>query len=208
MQDNRLRFPTTEIDFANDVGLTGQDHDDFPAANAQPRWDWLLMWFISLLANQSSTNEPTNYREGTLWLDMSTNVLRIRFNNAWRSLADVISVEETGENTEQITTLQEWYDATKEVLNSAAAESTFSGISTVDGATNIPIPDGLPVNVDNQKPFVWINGVMVDPRNVRFIGDTTVSLVNGIEINEDDRFTVVLKNITDELFHVPSVVLS
>ena len=77
LPDNRLQFPPTRIDFDTQVGITGQAHDLFPGPNQQPRFDWLLCWFIALLANQSSFDEPTQYREGTLWFDLNLNALKI-----------------------------------------------------------------------------------------------------------------------------------
>jgi hypothetical protein len=208
LPDNRLRFDTTLIDFATDVGLEGQLHEDFPAASIQPRWDWLLMWFLALLANQSSDEEPTQYREGSLWMDLDKNVLRIRHLDAWASIADVIAVAEvTG--TEGVTTLSQWFTDVTETLNSSAPESTFSGTSSQDDIATIPIPDELQTSLDvnKNKPFLWINGLLVDPRNVEFCTTKTIVLKNGITIDEGDVFTVLIKNITNQLFHVPSVVL-
>lgn len=208
--DNRLNFPATLIDFANDVGLVGQDHEDFPGPSVAPRYDWLLMWFISLLSNQSSHEEPTQYREGSFWFDLASGgILRIRYNGDWRPVAEVLSLSE-GATTEDTITLADWFTTIQNALNSAAPELTFSGSSSSDNVTTITIPASLQSSIDltKNKPFIWINGLMIDPRDIQFCGVTTLELLNGIELDTNDTFTVVVKNITSDLFHVPSVVVS
>lgn len=209
LPNNLLRFPPTLIDFENDVGIVGQDHENFPAPAAQPRYDWMLIWFISLLANQSSFEEPEQYREGTLWFDLSSGgILRIRKGDDWCSLAEVISVSD-GDTTEETMTLAEWFTTVQSLLSSAAPESTFSGTSSADNVKTIPIPTSLQESIDTTKnrPFVYKNGLLIDPRNTNFCTTTTIELLNGVELNTNDTFTVVIKNITKELFHVPSVVV-
>ena len=58
IQDNRLQFPPTLIDFVNVVGETGQAHDNFPEPG-QARYDWMRMAIIGLLSLQSSALPPT-----------------------------------------------------------------------------------------------------------------------------------------------------
>lgn len=91
--DHRIRLPGPRIDFQNDVGLTGQTHDDFPAPG-QARFDHMRMYLIGLLSCQSGQHPPTQYRDGTLWFDQSgeIGVLRIRDREAWRSIAEVVEV--------------------------------------------------------------------------------------------------------------------
>lgn len=208
LPDNRLRFPAALIDFAADVGETGQSHEDFPGPSQQPRYDWLLMWFISLLSNQSSHEEPTEYREGSFWFDLSTNVLRIRYNGEWVSAANVIAVNE-GTGTDGVTSLASWFQTVQNSLNTTAPESTFSGSSSRDDVTVITIPQSLRSSIISSKnrPFLWINGILVDPRNVRLCNEITIELLNGVKIDTGDSFTVVIKNITNELFKIPSVIL-
>lgn len=92
LPDNRLRLQAPAIDFTNNVGITGQDHDNYPAPNQQARYDHLRMYLIALLANQSSYSAPTQYREGTLWFNLNTNELLIMHNGSWTSMLDVIKV--------------------------------------------------------------------------------------------------------------------
>jgi hypothetical protein len=77
LPDNRIRIPAPLIDFENDVGETGQDHDRYPEPG-QSRYDWMRMVLIGLLANQSSYSAPVNFRKGSFWFDLNSNVLKIR----------------------------------------------------------------------------------------------------------------------------------
>lgn len=212
LPNNTLRFPAPQIDFATDVGLEGQDHENFPAANAQPRWDWLLMWYISLLANQSGFEEPTQYRIGTDWHDLDTGGIRRYWNGEeWKSLSEAIqvgTVSGTGTDAGNPITLQSWVNDANALLAASSPESTFSGSSSQDGITTIPIPDSLlsSIDKDKNKAFVYINGLLVDPRNVTLC-PPTIELINGVVIDKDDRFTVVIENITDALFIEGTVLL-
>jgi len=92
LPDLRIRFPAPKIDFAADVGTTGQDHDTYPAADTQPRFDWMRMNLIGLLANQASFDEPTQFRNGTLWYDLNELALKIRKDDEWVPAGDGILV--------------------------------------------------------------------------------------------------------------------
>lgn len=205
--DNRLRFPPTLIDFAVDVGLSGQDHESFPAASAQPRWDYLLIWFISLLANQSSYDEPTQYRDGTMWFDLNDLTLKIYRNGAWAKTSRCIELETAGGT---MITLDDWYTIASNQLSGAAPEATFGGYCTTNGKTEIAVPVTIQgaVDVIKTRPFVYINGLLIDPRNAEYFTATTIRLQNGTVLNDGDRFTVVIKNIVSSLFSVPDVVVS
>jgi hypothetical protein len=108
LPDNRMRFPAPPIDFEDDVGDTGQDHDSFPEPG-QARYDWMRMAVIALLSNQSSFNEPVNYRVGTPWLDLNTWTLKIRTGDGvkgteWSDFSEVIQVTDG-------VTLKSWFEA-------------------------------------------------------------------------------------------------
>lgn len=206
LPDNRLRFSTPPIDFLNDIGETGQTHDTWPAPGAQPRYDWLRLWLIAAFSSQSSFEEPTEFREGSPWFDLNNLTLKIRRNNAWVKLSDVIAVVD-GTGTEGTTTLSEWFTTTEALLQTTAPEATWGGNSTEDDITTIIVPTAIRTQIDitKSKPFVWINGVMIDPRDAEFRTEISVELLNNVELNTDDRYTVVIKNITGTLFHVPDV---
>lgn len=206
LPDNRLRFPAPLIDFTTEVGDTGQDHDNFPGASVQPRYDWMLMWYIALLSNQSSYEEPSEYRPGTIWFDLNTNVLKIWNGLEWASMSTTIPLVQ-GLDADSTTTLQEWYDEVATSLLTVAPEMTFSGISEVNNATIIPVPDSLQASISeqNSRPFVHINGLLIDPRDCEFQTTATVVLKNGVVLNEEDTFTVEIKNISPPLFYTPNV---
>jgi hypothetical protein len=212
LPDNRLRFPAPLIDFASDVGLSGQDHERFPYPDAQPRWDWLLLWYISLLANQSSYDEPTQYRDGTLWFDLNDLTLKIwrssleNITGSWMSLASVIELETI---TTIPVTLSAWYTSTNSKLSGAAPVTTFGGYVASTSATEIPVPVTLQGEIDliKTRPFVYINGLLIDPRNCEYYTATTIKLLNSTTLVKDDTFTVVIMNILPNNFSIPDVVI-
>jgi hypothetical protein len=212
LPDNRLRFPAPLIDFADDVGLSGQDHEKFPYPDAQPRWDWMLIWYMSLLANQSSYEEPTQYRDGTIWFDLNTLTLKVwrssleEVTGSWMSLASSIELETIA--TVPIT-LSTWYTSTNSKLSGAAPHITFGGHVVSATATEIPVPVTLQGEIDlvKTRPFIYINGLLIDPRNCEYYTAATIKLVNGIELVEGDRFTVVIENILPANFSIPDVVI-
>lgn len=106
--DNRIRTPAPPIDFADDVGETGQEHDNYPEPG-QARYDWMRMFLIGLLANQASYSEPVNYRKGSLWFDLNDEVLKIRTGEGvagtqWTDIPVVIEVSPG-------LSLKGWFDA-------------------------------------------------------------------------------------------------
>lgn len=89
--DNRIRFSTSAIDFLNDVGLTQQTHDTYPSPNTQARYDWMRMYLIGLLSNQSSCNQPSQYRPGTMWYQMDCPNTGNGYYKAYDCVADTFS---------------------------------------------------------------------------------------------------------------------
>ena len=208
LPDNRLQFPPTKINFAEDVGLTGQLHDSFPGPNQQPRFDWLLSWFVALLANQSSYNEPTQYRSGTLWFDLNTNTLKIWIGSVadgqWQAIAESVAVPDALGNAMPLT---QWVTAANLALSGSAPVVTFGGecISPSNTEINIPVPLQQYINIEKTRPFVYINGLLIDPRNCAYYTAATVVLKNDAKLNSGDTFTVVIMNILPQLFNIPSV---
>lgn len=206
--DNRIRFPAGRLDFDTEVGITGQDHDDYPAPGQQPRFDWLRLYLIALLSQQSSYQEPTQYRDGTTWFDLNSNIVKIRRNDAWVSLAEAIKldVDVDGEPV----TLQQLYTTIKTLMGYKPTAS-FSGHSTQDGIASIPIPDSLRSAAGaGSRPFVWINGDLVDPRRSDYVGGTapiSIRLTGGTVIDTDDTFIVLMVAVDSEFFSADEVVL-
>lgn len=200
--DNRLRFPSTRIDFTNDVGIVNQEHDDYPPPQGQARYDHMRMAIIGLLAQQASFDEPTEYRNGTPWFDLNSNTLKIRNNDSWVNYSDVIPLGNTG------LTLSEWFDTTNAALSSLSQEIVFNGISTISGATNIIIPTPLQTFIfSDTRCFLYLNGFMIDPRNCVITGGTTIILSN-ISLSVNDEFTVLLRRVPDDSFYAATVSVS
>ena len=65
------------IDFVADVGIASQDHDNYPPPQGQARFDHMRMAIIALLSQQASFSEPTQYRDGTPWFDLTDQTWNI-----------------------------------------------------------------------------------------------------------------------------------
>lgn len=198
--DNRIRFSSALIDFANDVGTTGQDHDNYPAPNSQARYDHIRMFLIGLLANQSSDSEPTQYRDGTLWFDLNDNILKVNINGTWIDLSNVLQLGST--------TLQQWYDETSQTIGSFTPEIVFNVNITASGVTQLDIPASLLDKVANDsRCFIYKNGLLIDPRNTIILGappPPRISVLNTV-LSSGDKLTVVIKRIPADYFYTPTV---
>lgn len=207
--DNRIKLPGPLIDFADDVGTTGQDHDDYPAPGTQARYDHQRLYLIGLLAQQSSFSEPSQYRDGTPWFDLNTLTLRIRRENSWISYADAIALTEPDSNNDVIT-LSAWYEAVQELLSGLSPEIVFSGRCTVNNTTVITIPESIRTNlVSDSRVFFYINGILVRPDNCTIIGSPTPTTIrlSGTALNNGDEFTVNIRRITGATFLTSNVVV-
>lgn len=207
-QDNRIRFPTTRVDFDADVGVTGQDHDEYPAPSSQARFDHMRLYLIGLLAQQSSLTAPTECREGTPWFDLNTFSLKIRKNGAWVSYANAIALTEPDTEGDVIT-LAEWYTTVEALLAGSSPEVVFMGQCTENDVTSITIPSSVQsLIVADSKVFMTIAGSLVDPRNCSLIGSppTTIHLSN-IALSSGDTFIVNIRRIVPEAFVNSTVVV-
>jgi len=202
--DQRIRLSGAKINFSDDVGTTGQDHDTFPAPG-QARYDYMRMYLLGLLSNQASYSEPTQYREGTPWFDLNTLTLKLYVNGSWSSLSETILLDQDGST---VTSLADWYKSVVGAINSIKPDVTFSGKTTVM-ATVIPIPSTLTVT-DLNRCFLWVNGKLVDPRKCQLVGGSTptsVKIPTSLALAANDTFTVVLKHIASKDFYVTDVVI-
>ncbi len=206
--DNRIRFPATRIDFENDVGLTGQDHDDYPAAGGQARYDWMRMFLVGLLSCQSSEVEPTQCRAGTLWFDLTSNVLKVYVNSTWVSLADAIGLTEP-DSDGNVVTLSSWYAEAQDLLAGLAAEVVFSGTCTADGITTVEIPSGLRAGLEtDSRVFLYVNGALITPTNCTIIGNPLSTIrLSGVSLSNGDSFTAVIRRVPAGTFYSSNVVV-
>jgi hypothetical protein len=204
--DNRMRFSSALINFQTEVGLASQDHDNYPMPQSQARYDHMRMVVIALLSQQSSYDEPTEYRDGTPWFDLNSQTLKIRKDNQWLNYSEVIPLGEPDTNGLHIT-LSEWYNSVKATIESFTQDVVFSGSCANNGINSIPIPEALRQFVnDETRCFLHVNGLLVDPRSYTIIGNSTI-LLSGILLDNGDEFTVVLRRIPDNSYHTPSLVL-
>lgn len=196
--DNRIRLPATLIDFANDVGVASQSHDNYPPPQGQARFDHMRMFLIGLLSQQSSFDEPTEFRDGTPWFDLNTLMLKINKGGEWVSYAEIIELAED-------VSLANWYAEVSVALTSISQEVVFNGVCTVDGITEIAIPESLQQFVaSDTRCFLYINQKLIDPRNCSIVASTTIRIVNAT-LDDGDTFTVALRRIPASSFHTQTV---
>lgn len=201
MQDNRLRFPPTLIDFANDVGTTGQDHDNYPQAGTAARFDHMRMYCIALLAQQSSNQPPTEYRIGTPWLDTQTMTLKIWDGYEWAPYPTVLELESG-------LTLDEWYQSVSGPLTSLSPEITYSGSVSSPSVGFVTIPSSVRSQIrSDSRAFVYRNGLLLDPRLTTIEPNHASVRLNGITLVSGDEFTVSIRRVPDSTFYTTDVVL-
>lgn len=198
LPDNRIRFSAARIDLETEVGLTGQDHDNYPAPGEQARYDWMKIFLIGLLSCQASYTAPTQYRDGTLWYDLTNTCYKMWSGSAWVNLADAIAIGDTN--------LSDWYNSVSDTITDMAPTMTFSGICTTDGSTIITIPASIVPKIQaTHKAFIFKNGILEDPRNNELL-TPTINLVNGAALNSGDTFTIEIRNVSTS--HLPNVIVS
>lgn len=200
--DNRIKLPATLVDFVNDVGTTGQDHDSYPEPG-QARFDLMRLFLIGLLSNQSSAddNPPTEFRTGTIWFRRTTNAIQIRINDNWVPLANAIELIQDSDSI----SLSDWFTSVETQLESVVPRHTWSGSSVADGIASITVPNSLQDKIEaiksSTRPLVYINGLLVDPRNSRFSSGfpVVIELLGGVVVDDGDRYTVVVERFDEFL---------
>lgn len=194
-QDNRIRFPATKIDFDADVGVTSQDHDNYPSPGGQARYDHMRIYLIGLLSQQSSFEEPTQKRDGTPWFDLNTFSLKIYINNEWVQYSNAIRLDGN-------TTLADWYSSASGVLASLSQDITFGGKCTVNDINEMAIPSQFINSIfSDSRAFVYVNGLLIDPREVQFVGSpATLLRFSTIILDANDEFFVHIKRIPNDTF--------
>lgn len=207
LPDYRIRFPAPLIDFATEVGLTGQAHDNYPSPGTQARFDHLRLYLIGLLTNQASFTSPSEYSEGTIWFDLNNLSFKAFINNSWSGIANGIILDD-GERT---ITLADWYknEATV-ILKSLAPEIVFGGRSTVNNVSRIPIPINLNVYLfSDSRVFLTVNTITLDPREVSIIsiGSQKYIEISPNELEANDVFYVSIRRIPDETFSTENVII-
>lgn len=206
LPDNRIRFSSTKIDFDTEVGNLGQDIDNYPAPGSQARFDWMRMVILGLLSNQSSLNEPTQKRDGTIWFDLNTMSFKVWTNDQWNLLS--VAIPLTVDTDNNVVTLQDWFADVSSAIAGLSQELSFSGSCSANNINTITIPESLRNSLyGDSRPIVYINGLLIDPRNTRLDSveiPTAIRLTNEF-LNSGDRFSVFIKRIPNESFLIPTV---
>lgn len=196
-EDNRIQLPPTPVDFSV-FGTTGQAHDTFPAPGQQPRYDWMRAVLIGLLANQASSDEPTQFRTGTLWYNKSTDAIMVYNGTEWANLAAAILLKLTDES-EEGETLTEFYRSTMDRLSSVYPRYTYSGVISTAAPTYLPVPESistpLAAYVSVLRPIIWVNGLLIDPRLYDLTTNCPciINLSPTFILSVNDKFTVVIE---------------
>lgn len=207
LPDNRIRLTPAKIDFETQVGETGQDHDNYPGPQKQARFDHLRMYLIGLLSQQSSYDPPTQFRDGTTWFDLNDLTLRIRYNNEWRPISEVVSVQQDNAGVSTMT-LAQLASTVLQTLPNITPDIVYNGICTNNGVSVIPIPAELRTYIGPaSRSLVYVNGLLVDPRNTSLQPVVSPSQINlvGTTLNNGDKFTVNIRYVPTETFYLPTV---
>jgi hypothetical protein len=208
LPDNRIKFPATKIDFATTVGVSGQDHDSFPAPG-QARYDHMRMFLIGLLAQQASLTEPIQYRDGTPWFDLNTFSLKIRVGTSWVSYADAIALTEPDDDG-KVVTLGAWYAAVQATLVNLAPEVVFSGQCNANNVSLVNLPESIQGKLSSDsRVFLYVNGSLVNPHNCTLLGSPTPTTLrlSGVELSNGDTFVAVIRRISSSTFLGSSIVV-
>ena len=186
--DNRIQFPVSaEIDFINDVGLTGQDHDNYAEPGTFSRYDWMRMIVLGLLSNQASREEPSEYRPGTLHYDLNTFFYKCMLNGNFEDISKCMKVVDAS--------LYEWAQEIEEKRNRFQLTGVFSGVA-YDQSDVINIPESLQeISKAPNRPYLFKNGRIIDPNLTQFnVGcPVAIELSSGAVLSPDDKFTVFIK---------------
>jgi hypothetical protein len=195
--DFRIRFPSSLIDFNEDVfgeSPDGQEINDFPYPGAQARYDWMRMIIIGLLANQSSTATPINYKVGTIWMNLNDNFYKYFDGISFAEIAKAIRIGNIS--------LDAWATVVQDTVGKVTDEATFSGVVVVNKITEIAVPaDALEAaEFLNNHPVLYKNGMLIDPRLTVFNTDRDkVMLLNNVignaELRKNDKYTVIIQRL-------------
>lgn len=186
--DNRFKFPeSSEIDFVHDVGLTGQDHDNYAEPGTLPRFDWIKIIILGLLANQASGEKPTQYRPGTLYYNLNTFLYECAKDGDFESLAKCIKIANLD--------LHDWSQDIETKRQRFYPSGTFSGVAH-HKSNVINIPRSLQdISKSPNQPYLFKNGKITNPSFAQFNSGCPVAieLSGSAVLQADDTFTVFIR---------------
>jgi len=156
--DNRIQLtnePTTTT-------TKGQLSDTYPNAEDPPRYDLMKSYLIGLLTHQSGTEQPTEYREGTLWYNLQQ--IKINLTDQWHPLTTILNLP---------------------TITQPPQKAHYSG-KTTQQTTTIPIPEKLQ-QTTGWKYTIWVNGLLWQTGQIT---ECTINLQNPTP--ENSRYTTLL----------------
>jgi len=200
-KDNRIRLDEPIVDF-DKSGTTGQLHDEYPTPKTQARYDRMRTFLIGLLSNQSSDEEvdgaPFEKRTGTLWFKKKSKFLDLYNGEEFKELSEFIAV-----------TVNDEKKSIKTVLTDILLNLKYSAPRVIwcgrfiDGneINNIIIPveyQGYAA-IDNMHPLVYINGLLIDPRDTIIqAGDPAyIKMSDNVNPRPNQKYTVIMEHVTD-----------
>ena len=197
--DNRIRLDQSVVDFSAS-GLTGQNHDIYPKPKTQARYDLMRTYLIGLLSNQSSNEntdgEPFEKRTGTLWYKKVAGFLELYDGTKFENLSKHIGVT-VNEETVALSTL---LMSILENLKYSSPRVIWCG-RFISGTNYIPIPENYQGHaaITNMHPLVYIDGLMVDPRDtiIQAGAPAYIKMNDNVNPRPGQRYTVILEHVTD-----------
>ena len=198
--DNRIRLDQPIVDFT-ESGLTGQRHDEYPKPNSQARYDLMRTYLIGLLSNQSSDEntdgEPFEKRTGTLWYKKVAGLLALYNGTEFEDLSKHIGIT-VDENTASIESV---ILSILSNLKYVAPRVIWCGIFNFDATNNIVIPEEYQgyAAIDKMRPLVYVDGLLIDPRDTAIQGGSPFYVKIGDNFNPrpNQKYTVILEHVTD-----------
>jgi len=186
MPDNRIRLTEELVDFSI-TETTGQEHDTVPEPGQPVRYDWFRSYLTGLLASQSSDEEPTQKRTGTIHYDRKDATLRIWDGKAFQNAPRHLRLDGT--------TLQDWFQLATALLQGPGnGILTFSGTFDQglpsDGTVTVPLPASIRAR-NPVSPVLHVDGRLADPQTYAITG--CALLVDGGTAVPGARYTVTAK---------------
>ena len=137
----------------------------------------------------------------------SVDIIRVWTGVSWQSLGDIIQVG-TDIHGNPITLTMQMATVSQKLL-AVQPRLTFSGYSINKNVVQIPVPQTIIDAIGSLastvppllQPIVYINGLLVDPRNSSFVPTcpSLITLSGGVKLNVNDRFTVIIEHFDTSL---------
>jgi hypothetical protein len=181
-----MKFPVTEVDFVNDVGTTGQLHDDYPAPLTSPRFDWMRMELMGLLANQSAFGHPMNHRIGTIHYNLNDNAYESSDGTTFLPISSFIKAADSD--------LANWSQDVENAISWNKLKMIFGGYA-IQRSKVIKVPESIQSYVSQSTRITFYkNGKIIEPNGITISSGCPVCLnLSGDSIlKTSDKFIVIV----------------